>query len=83
MAESTYLEIKKETQLANENDTKSSIALEPQNTTSNNNNSNHEGIDFLGVKFVIPSAVTNISNDISLAGQRIDVVIIDEVRLIR
>ena len=85
MAESTYVEIKKETQLANEENLKEAATL-TNNTTANNttssNNNQGEEIEFLGVKFIIPSMISSISNDISMAGKRIDCVIVDEVRFI-
>ena len=73
MAESTYAEIKKETELDKLNNNKNNI-------NNNNNNTENDEIDFMGIKMKIPDIIQKFSIGLTNAGKRIDFVITDEVR---
>ena len=71
LAESTYNEIKKETDMEN------------QITVANNSsivvNGNSSTFDLMGLKMEIPQVARTVFNEFSSAGKRVDSVIEDEV----
>lgn len=73
LAESTYNEIKKETEMENQRTVSS-------NSSMLGNENNNSSFDMMGLKLEIPQVARNIFHEFSNAGKRVDSVIEDEVR---
>lgn len=78
LAESTYNEIKKETEKEKDNKN-SQIDAGASSIINGSNGNNSSMIDIMGLKLEIPQAVKAISDGFLSAGKRVDSVIEDEV----